>query len=186
MTDEERAELIQLLDESMDMLMGLITGLTEEQWSFKQNPSRWSVGECAEHIVRSERALFDWALEALAKDPDKDWRERTKGKADRLRRDMPNRLPMGRDGATAPIEVRPNEGWGRAKTIAEFYKVRGEVRAFSDTVEGPIKSHTTKHPFEFFNWLNAHDWLVYIPLHTIRHSRQIVEVQEDANYPRKR
>lgn len=186
MTDEEHAELIQLLNESMDMMMGLITGLTEEQWTFKQNPNRWSVGECAEHIVRSERALLDWTLEALAKEPDKDWIERTKGKADMIREGMPNRQPMGRDGATAPIEVRPNKGWGRAKTIAEFYKVRGEVRGFSDTLEGPIKSHTTEHPFDFFNWLNAHDWLIYIPLHTVRHSKQIIEVQEDADYPKEK
>ena len=59
MTEEEHKELIDLLNESRDLLMGLITGLSDEQWTFKQNPDRWSVGECAEHIVRSETSLLD-------------------------------------------------------------------------------------------------------------------------------
>ena len=71
-----------------------------------------------------------------------------------------------------------------AKTIEEFYKIRGKVRAYSETVEKSLKDHTVEHPFPIFSWLNAHDWLIYVPLHTIRHSRQIIEVQEDKNYPK--
>ena len=41
------------------------------------------------------------------------------------------------------------------------------------------------HPFPVFGPLNAYDWLIYVPLHTIRHSRQIVEVQQTAGYPAK-
>lgn len=33
--------------------------------------------------------------------------------------------------------------------------------------------------------MNAHDWLVLQPMHAVRHTKQIVEVQEDANYPAK-
>lgn len=185
MSDEERDELIGLLNESRDMLMGLITGLSDEQWNFKQNPDRWSTGECAEHIVRSETALLEYALTAMGSATDEDWAERTKGKADLLRQVMPNRQPMGRGGATAPVEIRPSEKWSRAKTIEEFYKIRGKVRAYSETVEKSLKDHTSEHPFPIFSWLNAHDWLIYVPLHTIRHSRQIIEVQEDKNYPKK-
>ena len=184
LTEEEHKELIDLLNESHELLMGLITGLSDEQWTFKQNPDRWSVGECAEHIVRSETSLLDRARTAMNGDPDDDWVEKTKGKTDLLRQVMPNRRPMGQGGATAPVEIRPSEKWDRAKTIEEFYKIRGRVRAYVETIEGPVKNHTTEHPFPVFGWLTAHDWLIYVPLHTIRHSRQIIEVQEDANYPK--
>lgn len=184
LTAEEHAELIRLLDESFDKLMGLITGLSDAQWNFKQNPDRWSVGECAEHIVRSETALLESAKRALSGEPDPEWAERTKGKTDLLRRIMPNRQPMGAGGATAPVEIRPSEKWERGKAIAEFYKIRGEVRGYAETIDRPIKEYTEEHPFPVFGWLSAHDWLIYIPLHTIRHSRQIIEVQEDENYPK--
>ena len=184
LTEEEHTELIRLLDESFDQFMGLITGLSEEQWTFKQNADRWSVGQCAEHIVRSEAALLDSALAAMANAPDSLWVERTKGKTQLLRNVMPNRRPAGQGGATAPQEIRPTENWDRSKTIAEFYAIRGKVRGYVETLERPVKNQTFEHPFPVFGWLSAHDWLIYVPLHTVRHSRQMIEVMEDPSYPK--
>ncbi len=185
LTDEEFADLVKEMDSSQDMLLGLISGLSDEQWNFKQNADRWSVGECAEHIVRSEHALFDYAKNAMKNPPDPEWFTRTKDKADFLRKVMPNRNPGGVGGAQAPMEIRPTEHWDRAKTIQEFYKIHGEVRAYIETMPREIKNRTFEHPFPIFNWLNAYDWLLYVPLHTVRHSKQIVEVQQDPNYPKK-
>ncbi len=184
LTEEERAELIQLLEDSFDRVMELISGLSEEQWTFRENQDRWSVGECTEHIVRSQRALLDYAKQAMSGDPDEAWMTRTQGKNQLLRRVMPNRNPGGAGGATAPMEIRPTEKWDRGKAIAELYKIQGEVRAYVETLEGPVKNHTAEHPFPVFGWLNAYDWLIYIPLHTVRHSKQIVEVKEHADYPK--
>ena len=43
-------------------------------------------------------------------------------------------------------------------------------------------------PYELvppFGWLNAHDSLVSLALHTVtRHTQQIIEVQEDPGYPK--
>jgi len=183
---EEKEEIVKLIDDSQDMLMGLITGLTDEQWTFKQNDERWSVGECVEHIVRSERALLESAQGAMKNPADPDWAKKTEGKTKLIKNVMPNRNPGGAGGATAPQEIRPTEKWDRAKAIQEYYKVHGEVRAFAETVafEQPIKEHIYTHPFPVFGDLTAYDWLIYVPLHTVRHSKQIIEVQEDANYPK--
>jgi len=183
---DERAEMVTLLDDSLDMFMGLISGLTDEQWNFKQNEDRWSVGQCAEHIVRSERALLESAEAAMKNAADADWAEKTKGKADLIRNVMPNRNPGGAGGASAPQEIRPTEEWSRAKVIQEYYKVRGEVRAFAETIafEQPIKQHILEHPFPVFGDLSAYEWLIYVPLHTVRHSKQMTEVMEDEGYPK--
>lgn len=185
LTDEEFTDLVKEMDSAQDMFLGLISGLTDEQWTFKQNADRWSVGECAEHIVRSQHALFDFAKNAMTTPPDPEWYTRTKDKADFLRKVMPNRNPGGVGGAQAPMEIRPTEHWDRAKTIQEFYKIHGEVRAYIETMPREVKNHTAEHPFPIFNWLNAYDWLLYVPLHTVRHSKQIIEVQQDPNYPKK-
>ena len=185
LTDEEFAELIKSHDHSLRILLGLISGLSDEQWNFKQNAKRWSAGECTEHIVRSERALFQNAVKAMQNPPDPNWYARTKGKAGFIRRVIPNRNPGGVGGAQAPLEIQPTEKWGRAKAIEEFYKIHGEVRAYLETMPREIKNHTVLHPFPIFNWLNAHDWLLYLPLHTERHCKQIIEVQADPKYPKK-
>lgn len=186
LTREEHLELLKMIHDSEDRIMALISGLSDEQWTFKQNPDRWSVGECAEHIVRSQRGLLGYAQMALGGEPDAEWAARTKGKEQLIRQVMPNRQPFGKGGATAPMEIRPSEHWDRARTIQELYTVQGEVMAYVETIAdgAPIRQFTKEHPFPVFNWLNAYDWLIYIPLHTERHSRQIEEVQADANYPK--
>jgi len=184
LTDTEFKELVQMMDDAQDMLLGLITGLTDEQWTFKQNESRWSVGECTEHIVRSQRALFESAKQAMESPVNPDWAEKTKGKNQLIRRVMPNRNPGGVGGAQAPQEIRPTEHWDRRHAIEEFYKMHGEVRAYIETMDRECKNHTSEHPFPVFGTLSAYDWLIYVPLHTVRHSRQIIEVQEDPNYPK--
>src|SRR5688572_13352228 len=73
LTDAEFADLVKEMDASQDLLLGLITGLTDEQWNFKQNADCWSVGECVEHIVRSERILYEWAQNAMKNAPDPEW-----------------------------------------------------------------------------------------------------------------
>ena len=184
LTPEERAEFHTLLNESMEMFTGLISDVSDEQWNFKQNADRWSVAECAEHIVRAEELLLAWAKEAIAAGPNPEWAEKTKGKIEFLSKVMPNRNPGGAGGAQAPFEIRPSEHWDRATTIRKYFSLRGEVLAYFETLDLPIKEYTKDHPFPVFNTLNAHQWLVYIPLHTIRHSRQIVEVKEDAGFPK--
>ena len=95
LTDEERQQLLELLNESAEMYLGLVAAVSDEQWRFKPAPDRWSVGECAEHIMRSNESLFASAKSALAKAGDPDWFEKTKGKSELLMRVMPNRNPGG-------------------------------------------------------------------------------------------
>ena len=184
LSDAEFAELMKMMDDAQDMLLGLITGLSDEQWNFKQAPDRWSVAECTEHIVRSQRLLLEAAQSAMAAPENPDWAEKTAGKNAFVRRVMPNRNPGGAGGAQAPQEIVPTENWNRGRAIEEFYKIQGVCRAYMETVDREVKNHTFDHPFPVFGTLSAYDWLIYIPLHTVRHSKQIIEVQSDQNYPK--
>ena len=183
MTDSERTELLALLDESREQYLGLIASASDAQWSWKPNEKRWSVGECAEHILRSNEALFGNVKQALASRANPEWREATKGKAALLRTVMPNRQPMGTGGATAPMEIRPTGEGSRQSIVQRFNALYDEIEEWTKTSKAPVKAHTAEHPFPVFATLNAHQWAIYVPLHTIRHSRQMIEVMETEGYP---
>ena len=182
-TSEERAELIELMETSREQYLGLIAGANDAQWNWKPNPKRWSVAECAEHILRSNEALFGAARQALAAPAIPEWKEKTKGKAQLLANVMPNRQPMGAGGATAPMEIRPTGESSRQTIIERFNRLYDEIEEFALDTDLPLKAHTTEHPFPVFNTLNAYQWMLYVPLHTIRHSRQMIEVMETEGYP---
>jgi uncharacterized damage-inducible protein DinB len=180
MTQEERAKVLQWMRDSQKEYLEAIENLTEEQWSFKPNPFRWSVGEVAEHIMLTERALFSVVERALTEGPNPDWEKKTAGKAQFIERVMPSRT--GR--AQAPIEVRPTGKLSRDEVVKQFKEGRSRVLEFAQKTDKPLKAHTIDHPFQVFNTLNAYDWLIYIPLHTVRHNKQIAEVKASAGYPK--
>ena len=177
MTRSERAELIDLLNKSNREFLDAVETVTDQQWSFKQGPDRWSIAEVAEHIVLSEAALFDNATKNLNGSVDEKWAA-TLGKTDILRRALPNRSTK----VSAPEEIQPKHGMTRAQVIARFKEQRARTLAYAQETEAPLKAHTVANPF--FGPLNGHQWLLYIPLHNLRHNLQIAEVKTAGDYPR--
>jgi len=47
-----------------------------------------------------------------------------------------------------------------------------------------LKEHTVDHPFPVFGTLNAYQWLIYVPLHNMRHDQQIAEVKASPGFPK--
>ena len=176
MTKAERAELIELLNKSEKEFVQAVEGLTEQQWSFKPGPDRWSVAECAEHIVLAEALLFETATKSLTAASDEKWDD-TLRKTDVLRRALPNRSTK----VDAPAAIKPRQAMTRPQLMARFKEQRARALAYVQETEAPLKAHTAANPF--FGPLNAHQWLLYIPLHHLRHNLQIAEVKSSSSYP---
>ena len=176
MTKAERAELIELLNKSEKEFLQAVESLSEQQWSFKPGPDRWSVAECAEHIVLAEALLFETATTSLTATADDKWEE-TLRKTDILRRALPNRSTK----VDAPAAIKPRQAMTRQQLMARFKEQRARALAYVQETEAPLKAHTAANPF--FGPLNAHQWLLYIPLHHLRHNLQIAEVKSSSSYP---
>jgi DinB superfamily len=179
MSQAERTQLLKWLDESHQEFFASINGVSDAQWKWKSSPERWSVGETAEHIVLAEAMLFNFAKQAMAAPPNSDWEEKTKGKDEFIIRVMPARLGK----AQAPEPIVPRQGLTRAQVKERFEEQRVMIVKFVTDTQLPIKEHTADHPFPVFGTLNAYDWLIYVPLHTIRHDKQIAEVKATPGYP---
>jgi hypothetical protein len=179
MSQAERTQVLKWLDESHQEFYALIDGVSDAQWKWKPAPERWSVGETAEHIVLAEALLFDFVNKAMAAPSNPDWEEKTKGKAEFIIRVMPTR--QGK--AQAPEPIVPREGLTSAQVKERFEKQRVSILKFVNDTQAPIKEHTAEHPFPIFGTLNAYEWLIYVPLHTMRHDKQIAEVKATPGYP---
>jgi|HubBroStandDraft_6_1064221.scaffolds.fasta_scaffold228410_3 uncharacterized damage-inducible protein DinB len=179
MSAEERTKVLNYLAESRKEYLAAIDGVSVEQWKWKPAPNRWSVGETAEHIVLAEALLFDFVQKAMASEVNPDWEEQTKGKTEFIEKVMAPRLGK----AQAPEPIVPTGGLTQEQVRERFEKQRATVEKFAASTELPLKDHTAVHPFPVFGTLNAYQWLIYIPLHTERHDKQIAEVKATAGYP---
>jgi hypothetical protein len=180
MTTEERTKVLHWLEESSQEFHAAIDGVSEEQWKWKPAPERWSVGETAEHIVLAEAMLFENVKKAVSSPTNPAWAEQTKGKTEFIERVMAPRLGK----AQAPEPIVPRNGMTLAQVKERFDRQRDEIVKFASDSTVPLKEHTVEHPFPVFGTLNAYQWLIYVPLHTERHDKQIAEVKATAGYPK--
>jgi uncharacterized damage-inducible protein DinB len=180
MTTEERTKVLHWLDESRQEFLASIDGVSEEQWKWKPAPERWSVGETAEHIVLAEAMLFENVRKAMSSPANPAWEEQTKGKTEFIVKVMAPRLGK----AQAPEPIVPRNGLTQAQVRERFEQQRAEIVKFTSDTNLALKEHTVVHPFPVFGTLNAYQWLIYVPLHTQRHDKQIAEVKATAGYPK--
>ena len=152
--------------------------MTDEQWKWKPAPDRWSVGEVAEHVVLAEASQFANVKKAIASAPDPAWEVKTKGKTETLVAVLAPRLGK----AQAAEAIVPKGGMTQAQVKDRFEKQRSEMVKFATEADVPLKQSTVDNPF--FGPLNGYQWLIYAPLHTMRHDKQIAEVKATAGYPR--
>lgn len=181
MTAEERAKLIQWLNESQAETIAAVEKLSDAQWNWKAAPEKWSVAECVEHIMLAEGTLMGQAEKALAAPQNPAWAEKTKGKAEFIENVMVKRLGK----AQAPEAIVPGGKVSRSELMQKLREVRAKTLKFAETTQLPLKAHTSEHPFPVFGTLNAYQWVIYIPLHNIRHNQQIAEVKANPNFPTK-
>jgi hypothetical protein len=180
MSDLERKRAVDWLHESRREFFAAIDGVSEEQWKWRPAPERWSVGETAEHIVLAEALLFTMVERAVNAPANLDWEEQTRGKTELLERVMAPRL--GR--ATSPDPIVPSGKLAHTEVKARFERQREKILNFAIGTELALKEYTAVHPFPVFGTLNAYQWLIYVPLHTMRHGKQIAEVKSAPGYPK--
>ena len=180
MTDSERAELIRLLTQSQQDFLAAVDGVGATQWTYKPAPDRWSVGEVAEHIMLAEGSLFARSMEALAHPPNSESPEQTARKSEFLRHVMPRRNRK----AIAPDHIQPR-GMALAEVVSRYRADRARTLQFARETKLPLHEFTADHHLTVFGTLNAYQWLMYIPLHNLRHVQQIVEIQADGGYPQR-
>jgi hypothetical protein len=181
MTVEERAKVVKLLLDTQKEYLDLTENLSDAQWSYHPAPFAWSAGQTAEHIMLAEGLLFKAVQGALAQKPNPDWEAKTAPKAEFIERAMPNRDRH----AVAPDIIQPTGKLSKAEVLSRFKEARAVTLKFAQETQIPLKEYTLDHPFPVFGTLNAYDWLIYIPLHNIRHNKQIAAVKTSPGFPQK-
>lgn len=180
-TDAERASLVGYLDKSAQEFESLVSGVSDAQWAWKPTPERWSVGEVARHILISEDYLFEQAMAAMRSPADAEWESKTGAKTALMERVLPDRTRKVQ--APEPLNPLGTSPMTREQVLSAFRERRARTRQFAETTQLPLREHLTKGLFPVFDPLNAYQFVLYIPLHNIRHNQQLAEVKATPGYP---
>jgi hypothetical protein len=181
LSGDEEAKLAGHLQRTSKELRQAVKGLSAEQFKFKAAPDKWSVAECLEHIAVSEEFIRQVVTERALKSPAK-----PEGIADRRKND--DKLLAGLVDRSqkfqAPEPIKPSNKFATPQAaMGHFLKARKDTIAFAKTTDADLRAHTAPHPA--FKELDAYQWLLLIAGHSERHTKQILEVKADPNFPKK-
>jgi len=178
LTPEERAALVDQLVKSKQGFIDSIRGLNEGQWRFKPNPFKWSVAECADHIILSEDLLFGVSQQML-KSPAQPRATVTGQPPDEA---LLMRVADRSQKILNPDALAPK---GKFKTpeeaIAEFTARRDRHIEYAKATTDDLRAHFSPGPGG--TKLDAYQYLLLMAAHSARHTAQIKEVEANPKYP---
>jgi len=174
--DKEKGE--QYLQQTRDGVIAAVKGLSDAQIKFKPAPDRWSVAETLEHIALAEDFLFQNVtnniMKAPAGAPDRDT-----AKVDAF---VLSAIRDRSHKAQAPEPLRPTTRWTPSETLDHFLESRAKTIASLESTPD-LRAHVVNSP-PLNQPMDAYDWLLFIAAHSERHTKQILEVKADPNFPK--
>ncbi len=169
MDGTEKARILNELQAGRDALRTATAGVDDELARRKPSAERWSILECVEHMIESERYLLTrlHAAELTEQPFEKSRREE---KIARLAADRSRRIE-------APEQAHPKGTFDTlGEALAAFDKTRAGVVRWVESCTGDPRRMLTDHPL-IAGPVTCAETLVMIAAHPARHARQIEEIK---------
>jgi hypothetical protein len=176
LTDQERTLLLTQLDKSAKIFRTSLEGVSEAQWNFKPAPDRWSIAECAEHVVTVDDMSFGFASQQLLKMPPPASPQKVSdeevlsGAADRTTKVK-----------TAPFLEPKGKYPNKAAVLDSFNQSVAKIAAYVKSTQDDLRGHGFQSPG---GYRDAFQMLLTLAGHAERHAQQIAEVKADPKYPK--
>jgi hypothetical protein len=176
---EDRDKVVKYLTSTRDQVIAEASGLSDAQWSFKQGPDRWSVGEVVEHLTLAESFIFELQQKTMAGEAaTPEQLKGAQGRDEAVVKLIPDRTKK----VTAPEPLQPVKRLGTPAEVLSMYRERrAKTLDYAAKTKDDLRSRVAPSPL---GPLDAYQWLLFIGAHTERHLAQIREVKADAQFPK--
>jgi len=175
--DKEHA--LQYLESTKKVVLDATKGLSHAQWNFKPARDRWSVAEVMEHLAAAEDMLRGVTQEQIMKSPAVAVRS-----AEEIKKADESVLTMVPDRshkAQAPEPLRPTNRFGSpAAAQKHFVESRASTEEYLRNATG-LREHLGDSPL---GKLDGYEFVLFTAAHSERHTKQMLEVKADPNFPK--
>lgn len=178
LSQAERDSAVKYLESTKVGVQQATKGLSAAQWNFKSAPDRWSVAEVTEHIAAAEDYLMGMVTTQVMKAPARTEAEDLKTLDDAVLSKIPDRTVK----AKAPEPLVPTNRYGTPQaSLKHFVDSRAKTEEFLKSTSD-LRDHAVDSPLG--KKLDGYEWILFIAAHSERHTKQILEVKADPNFPK--
>jgi len=175
--DKEHA--LQYMESTKRGVLEATKGLSEAQWNFRPAPDRWSLADLIEHLAAAEDMLRGVTQEQVMKSPAVPARsaEDTRRTDDIVLTMVPDRSHK----AQAPEPLKPTNRFGSPQEAQKhFVESRTATEEYLKSAPG-LRAHLGDSPL---GKLDGYEFLLFTAAHSERHTKQMLEVKADPNFPK--
>lgn len=175
---DDKSILKDHYQETIVKLQKSVSGLSKEQLHFKPSAESWSVSQCLEHIIITEKMIFGMIQENMEKPINPDEREKIKFSDEEI-------LAMAADRTEkykAPEILVTKGKYDDAEAALNDLKTqREELYSFIEATSiEALRNRVNESPAGF---TDAYQSLLFITGHSNRHLLQIEEIKTSADFP---
>ena len=153
-------------------------GLSPAQWNFKAAPDKWSIAEVTEHIAAAEDFLMGMVKEKVMTAPARPAGEDVASIDSMVTTTIPDRSHK----AQAPEPLKPTNRFGSPEgSLKHFTESREATETFLKNTND-LRAHAVDSPLG--KKLDGYEWILFVGAHSERHTKQILEVKADPNFPK--
>jgi len=176
--DKDRA--LQYLETTKNGVVNATKGLSDVQWNFKAAPDRWCIAEVVEHLAAAEDMLRSMTQEQVMKTPAIPARDPAELK--KIDEGVLAQVPDRSHKIQAPEPLKPTNRFGSpAEAEKHFVESRAATEAYLKNTPD-LRGHAVDSPMGVK--LDGYEWVLLIAAHSERHTKQILEVKADSNFPK--
>ena len=177
-TQAEKDKALKYLESTKQGVIDATKALSAAQWNFKSAPDRWSVAEVMEHIAAAEDFIRGNITGKVMQATARSGAEDVKALDDTVLAKIPDRSVK----AQAPEPLKPTNRFGSPDAaLKHFLESRQTTEAFL-TSHNDLRDHAADSPLG--KKLDAYEWVLFLTAHSERHTKQILEVKADPNFPK--
>jgi hypothetical protein len=175
----EKDRALQYLESTKRGVLDATKGLSDAQWNFKPAPDRWSVAELIEHLAAAEDMLRGVTQEQIMKSPAVPVRSAEEiKKADEIVLAM---VPDRSHKVQAPEPLKPTNRFGSPEAAQKhFLESRAATEEYLKNTSG-LRAHLGDSPL---GKLDGYEFVLFTAAHSERHTKQMLEVKADPNFPK--
>jgi DinB superfamily len=178
LTPVDREKAMSYLESTRQGVIDATAGLSPAQFNFKAAPDRWSIAECLEHIALAEDFIRGMIVDKVMKAPPRPAGEDVAAIDALVLAAVPDRSHKRK----APEPIVPTNHFGSpAASLQHFLDSRKTTEELlkntPDLRDHAIMGSVGKN-------MDGYEFILLIAAHSDRHTKQILEVKADPNFPK--
>lgn len=173
-----KAYLLEYYETTKNNLEEKVQGLSEAQMQYKPADTVWSVGQCLDHIIKTEGMLFGMVKTAMEQPANPERRAEIKSNEEDMIAGMVDRTQKFK----APDAIKGENAYTDASVaLGDFTNQRKALHSYIEgTSEQAMRDHITDSPS---GALDVYQFLLFTAGHSARHTLQIEEVMASEGFP---